>query len=70
MGARRQIAKERLLEIFRTRIIALGHDMEWPPLSPDLTPCDHLLWGHLKNKVYATPPINVDIYIVNANNYK
>ena len=27
---------------------------------PDLTPCDSFLWGHLKNKVYATPPINVD----------
>ena len=41
-------------------IIALGRDIEWPPRSPDLTPCDYFLWGHLKNKVYATPPISVD----------
>ena len=30
----------------------------WPPRSPDLTPCDYFLWGHLKNKVYSTPPEN------------
>ena len=42
-------------------MIALGHDIEWPPRSPDLKPCDSFLWGHLKNEVYATPPINVDI---------
>ena len=22
------------------RIIGLGHSVEWPPRSPDLTPCD------------------------------
>jgi hypothetical protein len=26
--------------------------MEWPPRSPDLTPLDFFLWGHLKNRVY------------------
>ena len=26
------------------------------PRSPDLTPCDFFLWGHLKNRVYQTPP--------------
>ena len=52
--------KEPLLEIFQNRIIALGHDIEWLLRSPDLTPCDYFLRGHLKNKVYATPPINVD----------
>ena len=35
------IIKERLLEIFQNRTIALGHDIEWPPRSPDLTPCDY-----------------------------
>ena len=33
--------KERLLEIFKNRIIALGHK---------LTPCDYFLWGHMKNQ--------------------
>jgi hypothetical protein len=27
----------------------------WPPRSPDLTPLDFYLWGHLKTVVYATP---------------
>ena len=27
---------------------------------PDLTPCDYFLWGHLKSRVYATLPTNVD----------
>ena len=26
---------------------------EWPPRSPDLTPMDFYLWGHLKQLVYA-----------------
>lgn len=25
----------------------------WPPRSPDLTPCDFFLWGHVKNSVYV-----------------
>ena len=26
---------------------------EWPPRSPDLTPCDSFLWGYLKVRIYA-----------------
>ncbi|KAJ8888192.1 hypothetical protein PR048_007679 [Dryococelus australis] len=26
---------------------------QWPPRSPDLTPCDLSLWGHLKDKVFV-----------------
>ncbi|KAJ4450186.1 hypothetical protein ANN_01593 [Periplaneta americana] len=29
--------------------------LPWPPRSPDLTPLDFYLWGHLKAVVYATP---------------
>jgi hypothetical protein len=29
---------------------------EFPPLSPDLTPMDFLLWGHIKDKVYSRKP--------------
>ena len=37
---RLRIVKERLRELFGNRIVALNHDIEWPPRSPDLTPCD------------------------------
>jgi len=30
--------------------------VQWPPRSPDLTPLDYFLWGHLKTVVYANPP--------------
>jgi hypothetical protein len=32
----------------------------WPPLSPDPTPMDFLLWGHLKEQVYGLPPRNTE----------
>ena len=47
--------RNRLAEVFGHRVIALHHDVEWPPRSPDLT-CDFFLWGYLKSKVFATPP--------------
>jgi len=34
--------------------------VEWPPRSPDLTPCDFSLWGVIKDHVYAQKPRNVD----------
>ena len=43
--------RELLRNVFTDRIIALNHTIEWPPRSPDLTPCDFFLWGHLKSKV-------------------
>jgi len=27
----------------------------WPPRSPDLTPCDFLLWGYIKDRVFVPP---------------
>jgi len=45
-----------LQERFEHRIVALNHDIEWPPRSPDLTPLDFFLWGYLKQKVFSTPP--------------
>jgi hypothetical protein len=33
--------------------------IKWPPRSPDLTPLDYFLWGHLKTVVYANPPTNL-----------
>lgn len=29
--------------------------MAWPARSPDLTPLDFYLWGHMKTLVYETP---------------
>lgn len=52
--------RNRLLEVFQNRVIALHLPVEWPPRSPDLTPCDYFLWGYLKDKVYRTPPQNVN----------
>src|SRR5215469_12725777 len=26
----------------------------WPPRSPDLTPLDYYIWGHMKTLVYET----------------
>ena len=28
-------------------------DLEWPPCSPDLNPCDYFLWGYLKSRVWT-----------------
>ena len=28
------------------------HLLLWPPRSPDLTPCDFLLWGYVKDNAY------------------
>jgi hypothetical protein len=60
--AHRLIAvRDRLNDVFGNhRIIGLGHDVEWPPRSPDLTPCDFFLWGYLKDKVFSTPPQNIN----------
>ncbi|KAE9536207.1 hypothetical protein AGLY_007430 [Aphis glycines] len=35
--------------------------IEWPPRSPDLTPIDFFLWGHLKTVVYKTPNDNIEM---------
>ncbi|XP_011874347.1 PREDICTED: uncharacterized protein LOC105565619, partial [Vollenhovia emeryi] len=53
-------AKINLLnEKFGSHWIGLRGSHEWPPRSPDLTPLDFFLWGHLKEQVYATRPVSV-----------
>lgn len=52
--------RQRISQVFGQRVVALGHDVEWPARSPDLTPCDFFLWGHIKQKVFATPPDSVE----------
>ena len=40
--------------------IGRGGPVSWPARSPDLTPCDFFLWGHIKAKVFSTPIESVD----------
>ena len=45
--------RDRLNDVFgNDRIVGLGHNTEWPPRSPDLTPCDVFLWVHVNNKAF------------------
>ena len=41
---------------FPGRHISLKTDVPWAPHSPDLSPLDFMLWGHLKSKVYRDRP--------------
>ena len=37
-----------------------GALMQWPPWSPDLTPCDFFFWGFVKDTVFVPPlPANL-----------
>ena len=36
------------------RWIGRGGPTPWPAKSPDLSPCDFYIWGHMKNLVYVT----------------
>lgn len=44
--------KHLLADQFQDRIVSRGFLHEWPPRSPDLTPCDFYLWGVVKDVVY------------------
>lgn len=55
-----RLVSDRLRELFGDQVVALNRDPEWPPRSPDLTPCDFFLWGYLKQRVYVTPPPNIE----------
>ena len=45
---------EYLNESFPTRWLGRGGPVAWPPSSPDLTPLDYYLWGHMKTLMYET----------------
>ena len=50
--------RELLRNVFTDRIIALNQTIE--SRLPDLTLCDFFLRGHLKSKVFFSPPENTD----------
>lgn len=47
--------REHLSQRFPNRWIGRGGPVPWPARSPDLTPMDFYLWGHMKDAVYSTP---------------
>jgi len=47
-------------ETFPGRWIGRRGAIEWPARSPDFSPLDFFLWGHLKSKIYATEPESLD----------
>ena len=47
-------AREYLNESFPNRWLGRGGPVAWPPRSPDLTPLDYYLWGHMKTLLYET----------------
>jgi len=46
--------------MFPGHLISLHGDIGWPTRSPDLTPCDFILWGYLKAKVHACCPGTIE----------
>jgi len=43
-----------LREMIPGHIVSLRGDIGWPPLSPDLSPCDFFLWGYIKSQVFQS----------------
>jgi hypothetical protein len=46
--------REYLNEYFPNRWLDRGVPVALPPRSPDLTPLDYYLWGHMKTLVYES----------------
>jgi hypothetical protein len=45
---------------FPYRWIGRRGAVEWPARSPDLSPLDFFLWGHLKSKIYVNMPDDIE----------
>ncbi|GBM95691.1 hypothetical protein AVEN_186066-1 [Araneus ventricosus] len=43
------------METFQNQVIGYGGFVKWLQRSPELTPLEFFLWGHIKGQVYATP---------------
>lgn len=50
-----------LNEKLADRWIGRGGPISWAPRSPDLTPLDFFLWGHIKSNVYRTKVPNIEV---------
>jgi hypothetical protein len=51
---------------FDERLISRGLHHEWPPRSPDLTPCDFYLWGIVKDLTFQRGPFSDTSAMQNA----
>lgn len=49
-----------LRKTFGRNFISFKSDTVWPPHSPDLSPLDFFLWGHLKDNVYNPKPDTIE----------
>ena len=49
-----------LRDMFPGHLVSLRGDIGWPSRSPDLTPCDFFLWGHVKSQVYQHRLANLE----------
>ncbi|GBN05928.1 hypothetical protein AVEN_214012-1 [Araneus ventricosus] len=51
--------------VFGTRVIAYQYPnsypgaLQWPPYSPDLNPCDFILWGYMKDLAHKKKPTDL-----------
>ena len=52
--------KTTMKSVFQERVISKGFNLEWPPRSPGLNPCDCWLWGYLKANVYTPSPTSLN----------
>jgi len=53
------VVRQYLNTTFGNRWMGTYGPIAWPARSPDLTPLDFFLWGHIKTVVYADPPTNL-----------
>lgn len=49
------IVRNFLNQTYPRRWIGREGPVGWPARSPDMTPLDYFLWGHMKQQVYSTP---------------
>jgi hypothetical protein len=49
-----RVVIQHLNNTFPGRWIGRGGQINWPPMSPDLTPLDYGLWEWMENQVYES----------------
>jgi len=49
-----------LQKMFPGCLISLRENIAWSPHSPDLSPCNYLLWGYLKAEVFKYRPRTIE----------
>lgn len=47
-----RVVRQYLMDSFHGNVIGPNHQINWPARSPDLSPNDFFLWGHIKDKLY------------------